>query len=307
MEKILIFGHKSPDTDSVVSAYVLANLEQKLGKNVETCRLGNLNKETKYVFDYLNLEAPTLIKEVEEKQPVILVDHNEFPQSVDGIQKASIMKVVDHHRIKEFETEEPLYYRAEPLGCTCSIIYKLYQENQVEITKEIAILMLSAIISDTLLFKSPTCTPEDKEIASKLQEIAGIDIEKYGLEMLKAGTDLSDSTAEDLIKLDAKEVMIGNFKAQIAQVNTASIPDVMKRQAELEVAIENMIQERELALFVLAITDIINSNSQVIALGEKADIVEKAYQVKLENHTALLEGIVSRKKQILPVLSSAAQ
>lgn len=306
MGKILIFGHKNPDTDSIMSALLMEKFDKNLGFDVEAVRLGSINKETKFVLDYLGIEAPRLIERVENDQEVVLVDHNEFTQSVDNIENAKITCVVDHHRICDFKTAEPLYYRAEPLGCTATIMYKKFIEENMEIGKEEAMLMLSAIISDTLLFKSPTCTKEDKSVAEKLTKIADIDVDKYGLDMLKAGTDLSDLTADELIKLDAKEVMLNDIKAQIAQVNTASIPEMMKRKEELEEAIKNTIAERELDIFVLAITDIIESNSQAIVLGNRADLVEKSYDVKLEDNTAFLPGIVSRKKQIIPVLTKNA-
>ena len=178
----------------------------------------------------------------------------------------------------------------------------MYKEYNIEIEKNIAILMISAIISDTLLFKSPTCTNEDKVAVEELNKIACLNIEEYGLAMLKAGTDLSDLTATELVELDSKEVMIGNNKTVISQVNTASIPDMMQRKEEIEEALKQVVEEKELDLIFFAITDIINSNSQVIAFGN-TDLVEKSYGVKLENNTALLKGVVSRKKQIIPVLS----
>ena len=308
MGKILVFGHKSPDTDSVTSAIVMTNLERKLGnEDVYACVLGKLNKETKYIFDYLNIDEPELLEKIEDGQEVILVDHNEFKQSVDGIENAKILKVVDHHRICGLNTAEPLYYRAEPVGCTATVLYKMYKEKNVEIDKTIATLMLSAIISDTLLFKSPTCTKEDVEIARELNKIADLNIEEYGLAMLKAGTDLSDVSAEGLVALDAKEITIaGNINSVIAQVNTASIPDMLERKEEIENAMKKVIEEKNLDLFFFAITDIINSNSQVIALGKEASLVEKSYNVTLENNTAFLKGVVSRKKQIIPVLTENA-
>lgn len=306
MNNILVFGHKSPDTDTITSSVVMANLEKMLGNDAIACRLGNLNKETKFVFDYLGMEEPKLIEKVEKGQNVILVDHNESKQSADGINEANILKVVDHHSI-DFKTGYPLFYHAEPVGCTATILYKLYNQNNIEIEKNMAILMLSAIISDTLLFKSPTCTNQDKEVAQKLNEIAKLDIEKYGMEMLKAGTDLSDFSEEELIGLDAKEFEIANKNVVVAQINVVDINDVMLKKDKLEVAIKKVISEKNLGLFFFAITDIINSNSQVIAIGEMASIVEKAYNVKLNNNTALLEGVVSRKKQIIPVLTQSAQ
>ena len=187
-----------------------------------------------YVLNYLNIEAPRFISEVSEGQPVVLVDHNEFTQSATGIEKAKIETVVDHHRIANFETAEPLYYRAEPVGCTSTILYKKFKEEHMEIEKKEAVLMLSAIISDTLLFKSPTCTKEDISVCDELSKISGIDINTYGLDMLKAGTDLSDFTPEELINIDSKEFASGDYKVQIAQVNTACIEDVLQNKEAIE-------------------------------------------------------------------------
>ena len=300
MEKeIVIFGHKNPDTDSICSSIVMADLENKLGNHYIPTRIGKINKETQFVLDYLKLEAPKMIDKAEDGQEVILVDHNEATQSIDNIENAKIVKVVDHHTMN-FKAPYQLYYRTEPVGCTATVLYKLYKENNIEMTKEIAILCLSSIISDTLLFKSPTCTEDDVKVANALQKIANIDMQEYGLKMLKAGTDLGDFSEEELVNLDAKAFEKGDTKFVIAQVNTVSIEDVLKRQKDLESAINSEIEKRGIQLFVFAITDILNSNSEIIALGNRTDAVEKAFDVKLENNRAFLPGVVSRKKQLLP-------
>ena len=300
--KVLIFGHKNPDTDTICSAMVEEILNRKNGWETKAVRLGNLNKETQYVLNYLGLEAPELIEKVEEGQEVLLVDHNEFNQSVEGIEKAKILGVTDHHRIANFETSEPLYYTAKPYGCTSTILFEEFKQLGHEIEKTEAILMASAIISDTLLLKSPTTTDHDRKALEELGKIANINIEEYGLEMLKAGTDLDDFSEEELINLDAKSLDKNGIKFVIAQVNTVSIEDVLKRKEKLESAMNKEIEEKGLSLFVLAITDILNSNSEIIALGEKVDAVEKGFEKKLEDNTAFLEGVVSRKKQLLPVI-----
>ena len=301
--KIYIFGHKNPDTDSIGSSMVKEILDRKKGtNNVEAKRLGNINKETQYVLDYLNLQAPELLEKVEEGQEVCLVDHNEFNQSVEGIEKAKILSVTDHHRIANFETSEPLYYTAKPYGCTSTILFEEFKNNGIEIEKTEAVLMASCIISDTLLLKSPTTTEHDKKALAELEKIADIDVNKYGLEMLKAGTDLDDFSAEELVNLDAKSLDKNGSKFVIAQVNTVSIEDALKRQEELETAINKEIETKNLDLFVFAITDILNSNSEVIALGKRVDAVEKGFDKKLEDNKMFLEGVVSRKKQLLPVI-----
>lgn len=300
MDKKLIFGHKNPDSDSICSALVYADLKTKLGENVEPVRLGSINKETQYVLDYLEIEAPREIKRVEEDVAgVILVDHNEFQQSVDNIRDVKIFEVIDHHRVANFETNDPLYFRVEPLGCTATILYKMYHENNIEISQEIALLMLSAIVSDSLLFKSPTCTKQDKEVALKLAEIAKVDVNEYGLNMLKAGTDLADKSERELLEMDAKQFTMGDSEVVIAQVNAVDTDEVYKRKDLLEKEMEKIIEEKELDLFLLVVTDIINSNSDALALGKKTTNVEEAFKVKLAENRALLKGVVSRKKQIV--------
>jgi manganese-dependent inorganic pyrophosphatase len=229
-----------------------------------------------------------------------LVDHNEFDQSIEGIEKAKIERVIDHHRIANFKTSEPLYYYAEPVGCTATILYGLYVRNGIEIESKIAGLLLSAIISDTLLLKSPTCTKIDEDAAYDLAKIANVDINKYGLDMLKAGTDLDGFTEDELVRLDTKNTEKDGVKYSVGQVNTVSIPDVLKREEKIKEAMNKYIEEKQIELFVLAITDIVESNSEIIALGNRVDIIEKS--VKLEDNKALLEGVVSRKKQILPMI-----
>ncbi len=298
--EVLIFGHKNPDTDSICSSMAQETLNEKTGWKAKAVRLGKINKETQFVLDYIKEEAPKLIEKVEEGQEVILVDHNEFSQSIEGIEKATIRMVIDHHKIANFETSEPLYYTAKPYGCTATILYEEFKKFNCKIEKREAILMASAIISDTLLLKSPTTTRFDKEALEQLAIIADININEYGLEMLKAGTDLDDFSAEELINIDSKVFEKDGTKFEIAQVNTVSIEDVLKRENELKAVINQTIEEKGLSLFVLAITDILNSNSEVIALGEKTEVIKVAFGKELENDKAFLEGVVSRKKQILP-------
>lgn len=238
MEKILVFGHKNPDTDTICSAIAYAELKKQLGMDVEPVRLGQLNGETQFALDTFGVEVPRLVETVaNEVNSVILVDHNERQQSVSDIDSVQVLEVIDHHRIANFETSDPLYYRAEPVGCTATILNKLYKENGVEIRKEVAGLMLSAIISDSLLFKSPTCTDQDIAAAKELAEIASVDSESYGLDMLKAGADLSDKSIQQLISLDAKEFQMGNYKVEIAQVNAVDTNDVLAKQQEIEAAL----------------------------------------------------------------------
>lgn len=303
MSEIKIFGHKNPDTDTIMSAIVLENLEKKLGNDkVKAYRLGDINKETQYALKYFNVNEPELLTKVSEEDEVMLVDHNSSAQSVEGREKAKILKVIDHHNITGIETGEPLFYLAMPVGCTCTILYYMYVMNNIEINPTMAGLMLSAIISDTLLFKSPTTTKKDEEASKKLAQIANVDINKYGLDMLKAGTDIGDYTPDQLINIDSKEFNTNGVKYQVAQINVASIEDALKRKEELEIAIDNFVKEHNIDLYILLITDILENNSQIIVKGEKVSIAEKAFNVTLEDNMAFLNGVVSRKKQVVPFI-----
>ncbi|KHF38859.1 manganese-dependent inorganic pyrophosphatase [Halalkalibacter okhensis] len=305
MDKVLIFGHKSPDTDTITSAIVYADLKNKLGVNAEPVRLGEINGETQYALDHFGVEVPRLVETVaNEVENVILVDHNERQQSATDIDSVRVLEVIDHHRIANFETSDPLYYRAEPVGCTATILNKLYKEHGVTIEKNIAGLMVSAIISDSLLFKSPTCTDQDIAAARELAEIAEVDLDSYGLEMLKAGADVSSKSVAELISLDAKEFTMGANKLEIAQVNVVDTNDVFNRKAEVEEALNAVIEEKGLDLFLLVVTNILENDSKILALGKLTASVEKAYDVTLEDNTAVLKGVVSRKKQIVPGLDT---
>ncbi|MFC4024682.1 manganese-dependent inorganic pyrophosphatase [Oceanobacillus longus] len=304
MAKTLIFGHKNPDTDTICSALAYADLKTKTSTEVEPARLGTVSKETQYALDHFGVDSPKLIEKVEDGADVILVDHNEFQQSAENIGNARIIEVIDHHRISNFETREPLYFRAEPVGCTATIINKMYKEKGIAVSKEVAGLLLSAIISDSLLLKSPTCTDEDVDAAHELAELAEVNLETYGLKMLQAGADLSDKTVTDLITMDAKEFSMGEAKVEIAQVNAVDTSDIYKLQDELISEVTERVSANELDLFLFVATDILNNDSEVLAIGKGTGKVESGFGVTLDgNNRALLKGVVSRKKQIVTVLT----
>ena len=306
MAKTYIFGHKNPDTDAISSAIIMADFEQQTGNTeAKPYRLGEVGPETQYALDHFNVDTPELLSDDLNNQNVILVDHNEFQQSADTIDKSSIQHVVDHHRISNFETAGPLYYRAEPVGCTATILYKMYKERGFEIKPEIAGLMISAIISDSLLFKSPTCTQEDIDAAEALKSIADVDLESYGLEMLKAGASTTDKTASELLNMDAKSFNMGDYITRIGQVNTVDIDEVFQRQEELEKEMLEVSTNEKYDLFVLLVTDIINSDSKILVVGAEKDKVGNAFNVRLDNNTAFLPGVVSRKKQVVPQITEA--
>ena len=288
MDKIYITGHKNPDTDTIMSALVAEYLYTHLGYNVEAIKQGELNPETKFAIEKTGLRIPNTITKLTKNSKVILVDHNNPMESLENITELNITNIIDHHAIK-LDLGSPTYVRTEPVGCTATILFKMFRENSIEIPKNIALAMLSAIISDSLLFKSPTCTDEDKKVASELEKIAGINKEEYGMEMLKAGTDLSSYSIEEILNIDRKTAVYGNYKASINQVMTADVEETLKLKEELEAGMQKMIENENLDLFMLLITDIINSDSTVITLGNKTEAVEKGYNVTLNNNMAVLK------------------
>ena len=305
MSKILVFGHQNPDSDAIGSSVAFAYLaKEAYGLDTEAVALGTPNEETAYVLNYFGVEAPRVITsaKAEGAEQVILTDHNEFQQSVSDIAEVEVYGVVDHHRVANFETASPLYMRLEPVGSASSIVYRMFKEHGVAVPKEIAGLMLSGLISDTLLLKSPTTHPSDKVIAL---ELAGVNLEEYGLNMLKAGTNLASKSAEELIDIDAKTFELNGNNVRVAQVNTVDITEVLARQAEIEAAIQAANAANGYSDFVLMITDIVNSNSEILALGANMDKVEAAFNFKLENNHAFLPGAVSRKKQVVPQLTES--
>lgn len=302
MEKKLVFGHKNPDTDTICSAICLAYLKQQIGEEVEAVRLGELNEETTFVLEHFQQPVPRIIQNVaQEAKFVILVDHNERAQSADGIEDVEVLEVIDHHRIANFETSGPLYYRSEPVGCTATILTKMFRENLVAIPPHIAGLLVSAIISDTLLFKSPTSTPEDEEIAKELAALAKIDLLSYGLEQLKAGASITGKTPEELIAIDSKPFEMANYLIEIAQISVVEIGDVLKMKAQLETAMRQVIEQKKLNTFLVLITDVLHNNSVGLVIGEQEPI-EKAFQTKVDNNLIDLPGVVSRKKQVVPLI-----
>ncbi len=303
---ILVFGHKNPDTDTICSAIAYVELKNKLGKDVKAVRLGEINEETKYALNYFKVEKPELVENVAGRE-IILVDHNERTQTADGFEEAKVLELIDHHRISNFNVDEPLYARVEPVGCTATIILKLFKENGLTPSKETAGLMLSAIISDTLLFKSPTCTQCDAKAGKELAEIAGVDLKEYGLEMLKAGTALGDKSEAELLNMDMKIFEIDGAKIGVAQVNTVNEAEVLERKEKLLAEIDNIIAKEGLKFFMLAITNILTNDSAALISGDGNDVVEKAFGEKVDSNLVTLRGVVSRKKQIIPPLTKAIQ
>lgn len=308
MSKILVFGHQNPDTDAIASSYAFDYLAKKaFDLDTEVVALGDPNEETAFALDYFGVSAPRVVTsaKAEGVDQVILTDHNEFPQSISDIREVEVYGIVDHHRVANFETANPLYMRVEPVGSASSIVYRLFKENRVDVPKDIAGLLLSGLISDTLLLKSPTTHASDHRVAVELAELAGVKLEEYGMAMLKAGTNLASKSEAELIDIDAKTFELNGNAVRVAQVNTVDIAEVLERKEAIEAAIKEVMASEGYSDFVLMITDIVNSNSEILALGANMDKVEVAFDFKLEDNHAFLAGAVSRKKQVVPQLTES--
>ena len=283
---LLVFGHKNPDTDSICSSIALTYLKNKLGQNAKAYALGEVRKEAQYVLDYFKVDAPIVLSSISNickddanllldgKAQVVLVDHNEYGQSIDGLEDAEIVEIVDHHKLGGIQTSTPLSVRLMPVGCTCTIITQMFKENNIEIPYEIAGLLMSAILSDTLLFKSPTTTEMDKKAVEELNKIVNMDFKPFDMEGKKVG---------------------------IGQVFTLDIDAVLNKQDEFL----NYINGTEFDMLVLAVTDIIKEGSYLIYKAEDK-IISDAFNVNA-SQGVFVEGAVSRKKQLVPNLTEAVK
>lgn len=239
------------------------------------------------------------------KKKVIQVDHNERGQSIDGIEEAEILEIVDHHRVADIQTIGPVLFRAEPVGCTATIVAKCYKEHGVEIPTDMAGLMLGAIISDTLLFKSPTCTPTDTRMAKELAAIAGVDIKEFGMSMFKAGTSLVGKTVEEIFNQDYKKFTFGDLSVGVAQVNTMDIEGFAPYKADMLEYMNKVAIDNHMEFTMLLLTDVINATSEVFVAGPRPDYVATAFNVELVEQQASLPGVISRKKQVVPGITEA--
>ncbi|MBG9989317.1 manganese-dependent inorganic pyrophosphatase [Aerococcaceae bacterium DSM 111176] len=306
MSKYLVFGHQNPDTDAIGSAIAFSYYLERTGNTAEPVALGEPNSETAYALNHFSLEAPRVVETVaNEVEHVALVDHNEPQQSVADLADVTVDYVVDHHRISGFNTANPLFYRAEPIGSTCSVIYKMFTEQDIDIPQSIAGIMLSAIISDTLLLKSPTTTSQDKDIAEALAKIANVDLQAYGIDMLKASADISQQSDAELVNSDAKSFELNGHNVRIGQVNVIGFEDILERKAGLLNVMESEVKDNDFNLFLLVITDILENDSIGLVAGENHAMVTEAFDAEITDAQIDLPGVVSRKKQVVPPLTDA--
>ena len=305
-DNVYVVGHKSPDTDSVAAAISYANLKNQLGLPdiYIPAAAGVINSETKFVLEHFGVPVPETITDGKGKK-IILVDHNEVAQAVDNIKEATLMEVVDHHKIGDIQTGSPIFFHNEPVGSTATIISAMYDQCNVPITKDMAGVMISAILSDTVLFKSPTCTEKDKAEVEKLAKIIGEDYEQYGIAMLTAKSDISSKTAMDIVKGDYKHFDFAGTKAGVGQIEVMDLSVLEPRRKEILETMETVRKDEDLSFVLIMLTDVMKEASDLLFVGKPVEKFEKAFEGKMENSSIYKEGVLSRKKQVIPPLEAA--
>ena len=244
---------------------------------------------------------------VSEPVRVILVDHNERNQAVEGIEDAKIVEIIDHHRFGGISTSEPIYTHAEPVGCTATIVSNMHWQNDIDIPPSIAGLLLSAIISDTVLFKSPTCTPADKKAAERLAEIANVNLNTYGLDMLKAGSSVGNMTPMEIVRNDLKEFTIGTYRVIVSQTSVMGTKEIMEKEDELIAAMKSICESEGFDMSLVMITDILEEATYLLFTGSPRTLIGEAFRKDTSGTHLYLPGVMSRKKQIIPPLSEAVK
>lgn len=304
MIDIKVFWHKIPDTDTICSSIIFSNYLNNKWYDAKAYKLWKLNNETSYLFDLLNLEIPETISNLPAWTKVALVDHNEKSQTIDNLDELDLEYIVDHHKFS-ITTSNPLNIRAEKLGSTASILYKMYKEDNLEISKEIGTLMLAAILSDTLLFRSATTTKEDTIIAEDLKSITWIsDLKEFMNPLFEAKSNLWDIDVIDLIKYDYKEAETWWKKVWVWSLETVNPSYALWRKDEILRWLEQIKKDSGLDFIMLSIVDIFwEKNTTIVLDWTDSEIIEKVFNTKVINNLADLKNRLSRKKQILPDLT----
>ena len=297
MAKIYVVGHKNPDADSICSAIAYSYFLKLNGRDVKPARAGEINTETKFVLEKFGYEAPELIEDGINKK-LILVDHNEEKQRVDGGHE--VVEVIDHHKF-DFSTPNPIFILNKPIGSTCTIIAEMFFDKELDIPKDVAGLLLSGILSDTVIFKSPTATDRDREIAEKLNKIVGLNLIEYGKEMKKKGAEIKGVSMKELILRDSKEYNFNGKKVCIGQLELIDTEDFIKRENEIFEEMKKIKEEKNYDSLVFAVTDVMDEGSTLFCVGEE-ELVGKSFGIDLSVGKKYLKGIMSRKKQIVPAL-----
>ncbi len=293
-DDVYVVGHKSPDTDTVVSAIVYAKI-----KGYIPVIQGAINEETAFVLDKFGVPVPGELGSAEGKK-LVLVDHNEATQAPDNLDKAEIVEIIDHHKMN-FNYPDPIAIHIEPVGSTATILAKLYQD-EVSKDKALAGLLLGALLSDTVIFKSPTTTEEDKRVASQLAEVAGIaDIEAFGIDVKKSKANISDKPIKDVVLADFKDFDFGGKKVGIGQTEVVDINDVYNRASEIMDFLKDTKTKEGYEMLIFVATDIIKEGSELYYAGDKAKL-EAAFNTTVGDDSVWIDGLMSRKKQVVPVI-----
>lgn len=309
-EQILVCGHRNPDNDSIMAAVACAHLRNEVAKRegadvvYRPVCLGPLPVESAWVLERAGFAAPELIEGVEPGQKIVLVDHNESQQAVEGIKEADVVEVVDHHRIGDFATAKPVQLLFMPWGCTCTILAKMFEAYGVEVTKEVATVLLSAILTDTVIKKSPTTTDVDRAVIDQLAQIAGVDAEAFGLEIFKCRGGEDKMDVHTLVCADSKEFEVCGKTALIAARETVDLAGVMAREAEMRAHMRELIEEKGYDFVLLMVTDIMEEGSQFVVEGN-AEVVERTFGITCQEGGTWMPGIMSRKKQVAAPLLEA--
>ncbi|MEA3352619.1 MAG: manganese-dependent inorganic pyrophosphatase [Campylobacterota bacterium] len=302
---LYIFGHKIPDSDSIVAAIAMSYLKNKLGSEAIPVRQGEINPESQYILDKFKLEAPEL-KTSFAGEEVYLTDFSDIAQAPEDIKEATIVGIVDHHKLGDLTTAAPLEAWIRPVGCTNTIVKEMFDYYEVEIPKNIAGAMMCAILSDTVIFKSPTCTKLDTKITKELAGIAGIeDFKAIGLEMFKVKSAVEGVPVRELVMRDYKNFDMQGKTVGIGQLEVVDLSIFDNMKDELLADIQKLKEEEGLDTVLLLLTDIMAMGSEILVASNNNQIIEKAFDVTIEDGKFWLKGCLSRKKQVVPFLEPA--
>ncbi len=304
-DPVLVVGHKSPDTDAIVSAIAVAHLKSQQGVPATAIAQGLPNPETRYVLDRFGLQAPAVQPSVAGRQ-VFLVDHSDYPLAPDDLKKAEIVGLVDHHKLGGLATDKPVEAWVFPVGCSATIIMRMYGSAGVPIPPSIAGGMLGAILSDTVVFKSPTTTPEDRAAAARLAKIAGVeDVQALGIKLFEVKSDIAGVPAMTLLKRDFKAFTMNGRKVAVAQLELMDLATVAPVKRDLVDAMGQLKKAEGYHSVLLMLTDILKEGTELLVLTDDPGLVKAALGVEPKDNAAWLPGVMSRKKQVIPPLELA--
>ncbi|MEN8142255.1 MAG: manganese-dependent inorganic pyrophosphatase [Thermodesulfobacteriota bacterium] len=304
---VYVVGHSNPDTDSVCGAIAYAHYLKATGTDAVACAQidpANLNPESKLVLDRFGLTAPQELTDVDGKD-VALVDFSDIGQAPANVTNANVVAIVDHHKIGDITTNGPIFFYAKPVGCTCTVLFEMYKNNNVDLPKDIAGGMVAAILSDTVNFKSPTCTDEDKAAVKELLSVAGVaDQDALFMDMLMAKSSVAGVPVKDLVFRDYKDFDMNGKKVGIGQIELASLDQVADIRGDLLKAVEEVKADgRHTVLFML--TDVVKEGTDLMVISDEPAVIEGAFGGKIADNTMWVDGMMSRKKQAVPPLQEA--